>query len=56
MYRRDKERQAWRDAVSKAKEVCAGIRAIRKDGRGKWIEALTGGNKETWESKAYLSP
>lgn len=56
MYRRDKERQAWRDAVSKAKEVCAGIRAIRKDGRGKWIEALIGGNKETWESKAYLSP
>lgn len=49
-YRRDKERQAWRDAVSKAREVCVEIRAIRKTGRGKWIEAFTGGEKESWES------
>jgi hypothetical protein len=48
-YRRDKERQAWRDAVSQAREVCVGIRAIRKNGRGKWIEAFTGGEKESWE-------
>lgn len=52
MYRRDRERYAWRDAVSKAKEVCAGIRAIRKAGRGKWIEAFTGGDKETWDSRS----
>lgn len=52
MYRRDKERQVWRDAISKAKEVCTGIRAIRREGRGKWIEAFTGGDEESWDNRS----
>ncbi|KAF7718002.1 Uncharacterized protein PECH_004705 [Penicillium ucsense] len=48
-YRREKGRQAWQQAVLQAEEVCTEIRSVRKAARGKWLQAYTGGQTQSWE-------
>ncbi|KAJ5168402.1 uncharacterized protein N7482_003996 [Penicillium canariense] len=51
LYRRDRERQAWCDAISKAREVRIEIQAIRRQVRGKWIHAFTGGEEGSHDGR-----
>ncbi|EPS33440.1 hypothetical protein PDE_08402 [Penicillium oxalicum 114-2] len=48
-YRQKKGREAWRQAVARAEQVCTEIRSLRKTARGKWLQAYTGAQKESWE-------